>query len=434
MPICIMRTGSPLQFMSASDKMSTLGQGRDDLGLIYHLLDKGHELVVYGRTQGTPPDGVTCVGPKMNGFDEYSSGDEIRKACEASMNELVKRGVKITINPSGPTPTCTWPDNPEGILVYAFAIRYVAPALLAWHELKLPRLCYVTDIRNYPKDKDFNWWPETIPQAVLSQENFVFPRKVHDLKFNVHAVYSGAENFWLRTLDHGPVDPEDSIRKYDCGVFAHTHLTDGRLKSGRADAWETLLSGFTPDYIHGKHWGVKHKYYVHREREWREWSQQYLDGGVIPEEEMFDKLSQTLCGPMMSMRPSFNSCKLGLYAYHGALPLPYGRFDASRLLPAMKMLDDNGKRIRCIDPQSLCTYDGAARYVPLDADIRVTNSIDLLKVVRRCHDDPKWRNDWVRRLQAAIQPDFSLVDECIEHFQNGGTMDVDRFGGYAPAR
>lgn len=391
--IVIMRTGSILYAGDSLDKAPPKGERSDTLGLIEYLADTGYRVVLFGvvKAKNWRKD-IDVVTPSLNGIDEESTNREITRVYDEAVARLRAYEPQICINTVGACPSVSWVDNMMGAGVQAFAIRYVGPALYAMHALKLKRVCVVTDIRNYPKDQEMLYWPECRPVAVLSQEDIEFPRRIYDNEYTIVARYAGCENFWLHGSE--PTSP-DNERPYDCGIFAHTHLKDGRLRVGRDDAWSSLLNDFKPSYVHGLGW-----------EHFSGYDPSVMLGLLESFNDMFEKLRQTKFGPMISMRPSFNSCKLGLYAYHGALPAPYGRGEPK-------------------------TYDGAERYVSLDSELRVQTSDDMRRVSKMNESD---RRRHVLELQEKVRPNFEVVERCIHDLSNDRDMNSDawlkKYGGY----
>ena len=390
--IAFMRTGQVLRLGASVFKASSVGDQRDAAGLLEYLCTK-YRVVVFGQTRDTeefktkhPNADVHFIRPDVTQVDGLSSEKGMIAACGDSIEELRSFEPRVCVNVCGASATCTWPGNPRGVFTQCWIAKYVAPAVHAMQFLKLKRICTNNDPRNYPKEAEMSYgWEHVRPVAMLTQETRTFNRTTWNKNYLIHARYARAENWWSYGLSYAPIDCD---RPMTCTAIAHSHMNDGRLKKGRNEAWETILKNFKDVDVFGKGWET--------------FSQDDHFHGAIRPGKVDKLLRRTVCGPIVPCADGFATGKLRVYVLAGAAPLLYGRGE-------------------------YLTYDRDERYVSLDDPFRITD--DLERAIELCHDETL-RKEYVTRLRRLSEPDFTLLDECIEHFINDGEEDYEKYGGY----
>lgn len=374
MRVLVLRSGSA--WIADREKLSSLNsQGNHD-AVTREIIRAGHEVLCCGRITG--PLGLDC---DQMGWPVQPTEENLREYVET----VAAWRPEVLVNVTGGEYTCGSPDNPRGTIVQTTGIRYCWPAFKLMERLELPRIIVVTDVRCYPRDQEMTWNPWAVPRAVLSQQDVVFPRRILDREFAVHARYAGIENFRLRD-----VEERYTLGHLDAVVVSHSHFGESRISKNREEVWAWVLrglEGFSYE-IWGTKWGD----------DWENWRGETRD--------VQGTIQTGRCGPMIAMKGEWTSPKYREYALAGAVPLPYGR------------------------GRELYTYDPQGHACPIDHETRFSTPEELGALVRRCRDDAAWREQMIREALRRTEPDSSLLLECIEHFGSGGETDLERFGGY----
>jgi len=80
------------------------------------------------------------------------------------------------------------------------------------------------------------------------------------------------------------------------------------------------------------------------------------------------------------------------------------------------------------------TYDPLGKYIPLDSDLRITKPGDLLRLLKYFNDDENFHNSMIDDLWIKTEPDFSLLDDCIDDVLSGRDTSTvkwwEKYGGY----
>jgi len=384
--IAFMRTGQVLRLGSSMSTASPLGDQRDAAGLLEYLSTK-YKVIVFGMTRDIEEyenPNVKFVVPELKDMDHYSTIVDVERIYSKATAELASYEPELVVQSCGAAGCATQLDNPHHAGLQAWIMRYVGPAIHAIHYLNLPRICVNNDPRNYPKEAEITYWPNVAPVAMLSQETRTFHRKIWEKNYAINAVYSRAENWWSYGSPYSEVDNERTI---PCGLLAHSHIDDGRLKKGRDDTWYKLLTGLTEYEVHGKGWETFSGY------------NNINFPGTLKPHEVPGFLRNVVCGPIVPCADGFLTGKLRMYVLHGAAPLLYGRGE-------------------------YLTYDNEYRYVPQDSPFRVCNAAELKAAIHLCNTNETLRQLYIDNLRAKTEPDFTMIDECIESNGNGD------FGGY----
>lgn len=404
MRIMFCKTGAVLRLGATADNASPVGDQRDALGVLEYLLDKGHDVCVFGcvhdeQNYAHYPN-FHCIKPDVSNLDQDSLIKDVDEKYDEAAQKLIDWKPDICVNVGGMTPTTSYLGNPWMTSTQCFAIKYVGPALYALEKAKIPRLLIINDPRNYPREQEMTFWKYNRPAAVLSQETTGIDRAIKGTKFRIHTVYSKAENWWSYGMDEVR---HKNLRKYDCLIVAHSHMADGRLKKGRDEVWQNILGDCNFDFtLFGKGWESFSRY-----------DKTKMLGPCKPG-EVHAFLRQTKMGPMIPCAHGFNTGKMRVYAINGALPLLYGR----------------GCHL---------TYDVYQNYVPLTSGLRFETSDELRDLIKYWSNDEDGRRSVVEMLQEMTRPNFSKLDSCLHEFslmQNWEQTTLKRewladFGGYA---
>lgn len=337
-------------------------------------------------------DGVDHINWSIPGTEIALYKDEVtRQAYEDWVEQVLDWKPDVLIECVGSVCTTSWPWNPYDTSMLDMCAKYIAPAMYAYHKTELPRICIINDPRSYPNNFEMTYWPECRPVALLSQENNDWTRKIKGRDWRVRATYAGCENWWSYKLERNR-----STRENPCTIIAHAHMKDNRINRQRQDVWEWILDGLSDevDYVvHGKGWEHFNGYDPER-----------MLGPVHPD-EVFVKLQQAVCGPMIPIFHGFATAKLRQYALSGAVPFPYGR------------------------GEEWLTYDVQGHNVSLDDELRFTDTDELIALIKKANNSPDWADEQATRICDATEPDWTKLVECVEHFGNGGGYEPERFGG-----
>lgn len=384
MRVALMRTGTVLY--ADNHKASPVAGNQDALGILRYLTDAGHDVAIYGQAQGFEDTGHTVFNIDTSGLNDHYAFHDFklfRERFAPAIEGLGNWKPDLCLNIVGACPTVSIDDNPWQVTCQMWAKRTVAPCLVACEELKLPRVCVVNDPRNYAKDHEMHYMPWCRPCAILSQGVEVIPRMLRGKKQFVHVADASAENWWSYGMPL--TNPFDRELKFETVVVAHTHMEDSRIARHRDTVWDQVISSYEGERLTlvGKGW-EKTK---HRD----------LHGGLVKHDEVQHILRHAMQGPMIPIASRFNTGKLREYVVAGCLPRPV--ISASY------------------------TYDAREKYVPLDSPLRVKAG-EPWNVL----NNPQW----VRDLQQATTPDFSLLEKCMAEVVGADTLSeswLKEFGG-----
>lgn len=368
MRIALCRTGTVTysDFKSASP----VAGNQDVLGVMRYLIDAGHDVCLFGRSKGEfPCHTVNVELPKGE-----ATWHEMRPFVDDAVNELGAWKPEVCVNLVGACPTLAVEENPWGVYCHQWAMRTVAPCLVACQELELKRICIVNDPRNYTKDHEMLFWPHTKPVAFLSQETRTFKRTIRGHKTNVVGVDAHAENWWSYGM---PVTPPDTEREFETVVIAHAHFNNGLVLKGRDHVWQQVIEAYEGEHltIIGKGW-----------EGWEQWQ------GVVKHDQVQPILHNTVQGPMIPLLNGFNSGKLREYAIAGCQPRP--------------VVSDTH------------TYDATAKYVPMHHESRVFAGKPWSVYYDASH---------IRELQEKTTPNFGALERCLEALDDLPKLEL--FGG-----
>lgn len=375
--VVVARTGSAWSLEGAT---SNYGEQGDTTGVAKMLMRMGHDVLCTGKIRGEL-QGATVVNWDFPPCTAYSDPDHVASCYEQVLRPIEAWKPDVWIDVVGPCPSVSWVGNPRGTITQDFAVRYVGPSLWVQHKLCIPRICCINDPRSYPRDHEIHFWPQVTPVAVLSQERRSFPRVMCGEKFMVHAVYAGLETYCL--IDREPVF--DGYRDEPV-IIAHSHLHDSRVNKSRKEVWDYLLRDGWPYAIYGRGWEGHEPCKPH---------------------EVHEILQRSTCGPMIPVTHGFVTAKFAQYAWNGAVPLPYGT-----------------------SKDTMLCYDVDEFRFPMDCELRHQGGEELWERINRAKLDADWRRDWCERIYASSQADGTLLDECVNHFANGGDIDYSTYGGY----
>lgn len=411
--IVVAKTGA---VYSGGDTPGSKGEA-DTAPLLDYLTHRYPGRVAYfGLTNCEHTDGVQWFEPDLRGIDYESTGAALRERLDpviARVNEA--GGVGVVINACGWAPTWSWPDNPARATVFNPGVRYAAPALYLMHKTRSPRVCVLTDPKCYPRDGEMATWEHARPAALLSQSDRLMKKTVQGRPYMVRQVLSKCEYWGTYGLRTPPVLPVDE-RPYRVATCANGHFNEARLRGDRRETWDIILRRWLEDHacvtaVCGGGW-EKHELA-------RDMSYGSADAfkGIIPTfYGMLELIGQGECGPMITQVAGFNSTKPRLHALVGSVPLFVGT-----------------------DPDHPHTYDADERLLPLSHPTRVDLSrdddLERAAGVARTSEG----QEVIQEVLAATEPDFSLLDECIEAFMSGSVKSskdtltehwLDKFGGY----
>lgn len=321
--LILTRTGSPIMY---GKDTSARGEA-DTIPIFEHLINwYPGPVIVLGALRGDIPQDTERV--------RYVTMPEIGDVIEKGLVRYIKpkileeRTLPIAqliadsdplcfIETMGPTPTWSWPDNPNCALPYDFAILYSAPILYTMNycatRLGTRRCGIVTDPKCYKRDSEMgSMWPGVIPSAILSQENRIWDRKIIGTKFRCHAVHAHCEYWHTDGMEY--IGPHEKIG--DCMIAANTHVGASLLERGRDEVWLEILSQ-APDgtTICGNGWDrVPYK----------EWGRLNWIGCLPTLQHVYDNLRWYKGGPMIPQTRGFNTTKPRLYALNDCCPYMYG--------------------------------------------------------------------------------------------------------------
>jgi hypothetical protein len=251
---------------------------------------------------------------------------------------------------------------------------YNAPMLAVLHNLKIPRVCVVTDPRCYPRDQEMSYgWPWCRPRAVLGQWGKSFKKRVGGMDYNITDVYAYPES-WARL----PAVRRD--REVLCTSVSHAHVETG-IGQASWEPWRVIhadgrrISGFKQ---YGEGW------------EHCPWYDPELMPGLC------DDARETLAGarycPVVAHTPGYATGKPYVISASGCVPLFYG-------------------------DGAVGTY--GERLLPPDHPWRIRNEGDMLRLCETS-DWSEMRSYW----QSTLVPEWKVLDDLLD------SETLEGFGGY----
>ena len=384
-------------------RASQLGDQHNAYGILKWLGEEWPGDVHFvGKLEGTPPPGVTHFDGIHRGELNFEWDDVAQqRIADRLIEHLRPLEPRAWIDICGSAASKSWIDNPDGIGVQLSAARYIGPSLYAMECLQTPRICIVTDMRNYPRNHEMTWWKGCTPVAVLGQENRDNRITIRGRRYDMRSVYAGVENWF----SHGmkavtPCKP----RSEGCVILAHSHLNDARWRKNREKVWTrvfTALDRAGIDWrLHGSGW---EEYRRGVGAHWAARLRDPVDSGGV-----FDLLQTVRCGFVLSPAEGFLTTKVRKYALMGALPLLWDseplRYDPT----CLSIPDDCAARVRDNEMHGW-NVDGWS-----------SNSVDRI----------------VQEIELRTRPDFRRLKSCIvDIVEHPPTDDHDvswwmNYGGY----
>lgn len=372
-------------------------QGTTD-AVVEHLLARGDLRVTYfGQWRGDVPKDMTYVQSDIKGLTDLTTSKEQKKRWINDLKRVVPLKPKAYVTIAGYASNFSTVDNPRFVTVQAVAIRYTAPLINVMQTCKLPRIVIVNDTRNYPKEGEMSYgWDWIRPRALLSQRMKEWTRVISGKKWNIREVYSAAEHW--RKFPRLPKREKTS----PVTVVGHAHMGDGKKLKGYDAVWRTILA----DACELKRLGMK--VYGKGWEYFSGWDPEYM-GNLVTPAEIEKILAESKTCPVTITGGELYTNKGRFCLAQRCLPLFYG----------------NGGPY---------TYDPLGKYTSLNSGLRITKPGDLLRLVKYFNDNENFRDRVINDLWRETEPDFSLLDECIDDVLRGRDTDSEewhqKYGGY----
>lgn len=380
MSILLIRTGNVLHCRDAQSKALEYGDTENTLGLLTYL-GATHGCTFLGTLKGTPPPGVNYIELDLRGVNEWDGSAQFN--CAQDALRRVPKDITICLDVTGPAWTRCWINNLDFTCVQAVAARYCGPVLYVINKLSVPRVLIVTDLRNYPRNFEmYKEFPNTVPVAVLSQEEIHKTFVLDGRRMEVKSCYGACENWFSYGQKIVPV-----LGGYGPPLaVAHSHFdstsTPAPLRRQRDRAWAAIVESCPTLEINGRGWKEFSVYNPERHH----FNYRKLD--------CWKELAGRIGGPMISPRDGFVSTKLRKYLRCGVCPFLW-----------------NGGELR---------YDDCYRGVPPNSALRFTDLQEAIEQPREVLLDS------MRLAEEATRPDFSILETCLE----ATLPDFDQYGGY----
>lgn len=415
--VVVTKTGGLTYFPDALGLQSPLGEQGATAALTRYLSDTGkYRVVFHGKAKGTIPDGVVHVDPDVGNIGEYTTGAEHAAIMSEQARRLRELDARLLVNVCGGSPSMFSVDNPRGVSVFTFASRYCAPQLGAAGMLGMPRLCYVNDVRCYPRESEMTErWPSLVPRVLGGQKQDAWEQVIWRKNYRVTERLCGMETWHT----YGRESPQERPRDVPLLLMGHCHEVQGfgkfkgRVGEVRREIQRELV-GRNADWLRsigarvvGEGWleaGYCDRYDPDGDA--------LFVGGCTPALAC-DWMARSVCGLSIgpwAKRPYVTS-KLRYYAWCGCAPIMYGDGD---------------------DP---CSGDGVGLYVPrgLGVPYRVRTADELRAAVEYWNGEPHEAHAYAARIETATRPDFSSVIDAIDGTLAGrpaGEEWYDTFGGF----
>lgn len=381
--------------------LSSAGEQGTTDAVVAHLLARGDVRVAYfGQWRGDVPDGLTYVQSNIKGFNDLSTSKEQKERWRDDLEQIMPLEPKTYVTIAGYASTRCVVDNPAAAAVQACAVRYTAPVLNVLQSCKLPRIVVVNDIRNYPREGEMSHgWDWARPRALLSQRTKEWSRVVLGVRWNVREVYSAAEHWrkFTRLLTCEKTLP--------VVVVGHAHMLDGKRLKNYDAAWRTILAP-EKDVETLKRMGMR--VYGKGWEHFSGYDPEYMMGVVTPG-KISEILTKSATCPATVTGGELYTNKGRFCLAQRCLPLFYGRGEPY-------------------------TYDPLGVQLPLDFDYRISKPGDLLRLVTYFNENGVARDKIVDSLWRATEPDYSLLDECVDDVLKGRDTGTEewhqKYGGY----
>ena len=382
-------------------KRSSAGEQGTTLAVVDHLLSRGDLTVVFfGTWRGDKPDGLVHVEPDVTGMTDYCTAREQKERWSNDLLKIVPLDPKLYVTIAGYASSRCDIGNVAIAAVQLCATRYTAPILNVIERCKLPRIVILNDTRNVPQEGEMSLgWDHVRPVAMLSQRDKNWSRVIMGKRWDIREVYSAAEHW----RDFTRLPHRDKTAAVT--VIGHAHMLDGKRLKGYDDVWQTIL-GPEKDVEILKQMGMR----VYG-KGWEHFSKHdssYMLGLLKPHHATEILASSKTCpcaitgGELYTNKPRFCLAQT-------CLPLFYG---------------DGGPY----------TMDPLGKYVILDSCSRIKKQGDLLRLVQYFDNNDVVRQNFIDSLWKATEPDYSLLDECIDGLLAGRDTGTSSwwatFGGY----
>lgn len=431
--ILVVRTGGT--WYGEGDKKPSGLQSQDNHTAVARALcAAGHDVMCVGRIEGELQYGDIFGNLHHKGsWNQLSWSIKPSLGIDGNMEEIarIRRAVSAwaptaLVNVCGSELTTLSPVTAKqrGIETIDAAWRYGWPLVEILDELRLPRICVITDVRCYPRESELSLHDWMRPAAVLSQQTIDFERSsAGGGRWLVMARYAGIER--LRLTGIRPMRPTPSSELLPrCIALAHAHVDDAVICKNKRELWSWIGSSGAPTIdAYGSGWDNFEGNSLLTKKTGRRFSLGAIRPmGEIPHgSQMYEALSRYPCGPLVPMGHGWVSPKYREYALAGCVPLPYGRANSA--------MDDG------ID---LLTYDYSpvlkdGHCCPVGAQTRFGGPHELNDLLMRCYDQQSFRQEQLELALHRSEPDSSKLLECVEHFAAGlrdSEMSHELWGGY----
>jgi len=373
-----------------SKKAASAGEQGTTDAVVTHLLKRDDfNLVYFGQWRGDIPDGMTYISSDVVGMDEYCTSREQKERWANDIKAIEPYNPIAYVTIAGYAAGLSIVDNPRVTSVQLCATRYTGPILNILQYFKLPRIVIVNDIRNYPKEIELSLgWDWIRPQALLSQRTKKWSRKMYDVKWDINEVYAAAEN-WREFVQL----PREQ-KTLSTIVVGHAHMLDGKRLKGFDDIWRIILSDKIPDLkVYGAGWEHFSKY-----------DPEYMVGLIAPD-EVKALMSKSKTCPVAITGGELYTNKSRFCLAQNCLPLFYG----------------NGGPY---------TMDPLGKYLPLDSELRIVLPGDFKRLVEYFDTHEHECQKLIDKMWRDTEPDWSLLDDCIDDVLNGIELNYEKYGGY----
>lgn len=365
--------------------------------LIRYLHSAGYEVGYYGPIRGydrNPLPGLHVFPVDFSNLPSVKSealDNELSKRCDKPVSEVYAWHPDVVLEFPGDKFTWYRPNNDHGVEILDACWRYGFPAGYMYHMTKFKRNWIITDPVLYPRNGEMLYsWPETWPNAILSQEEATWTQIIQGRRVRSHARYAGCEN-WL-TWAMKPREVELDSLACDIVIAGHVHhKRQGQRADHRVELWEGILkqTGDLLVKICGRGWGDLNL----------PANCEYV--GVLPTfKEVMKFMSCGIGGPIVPQKRGFNTSKARFYALNGACPYMFER-----------------------DPQYKYTYDADARILPLEHESR-WDWVQSPKCLEMLPNDVE---ETIHTILNRTTPNFDILHELIECRADNSD---GRFGGY----
>jgi len=363
--------------------LSSFGEGGETEGVIRHLVERGHNVVYFGRHDGELP--CPAIQPYLKGIDDLVSEREQQAAWGHDIAALEPYAPFAgMVNVLG---ACS-PRNFAGeTIVYAWAIRYCGPALNLLRHFNLRRVVINNDPRSYPHEMEMGHSPNLIPVALLGQYDSDRLRVVAGTRYRVKEVHAFAES-WVYNHVRENTDEQPVV------FMAHAHLKDGIRVPERFDAiWD--IAQWTDIPVYGAGWeGIRD------------------DAVLLRQHVVTDMINTATCCPVIAHVPGFYTGKPYVLMSQGCIPILWG---ASRQDGSSSPFTADPKGL-LLPLNSLWRWDeGCNPWGPKGIIQRTIDAKDML------------RAKWAERLK----PRWEMLDEVVDLLIRDKPIPIDRFGGFA---